>query len=216
LFKYVVRNRVYLHVISVTSLNVRTVFENVLRMPMSECDPLTGLLNYHQCMEYFQILSGGQSSFGIVLLDIDRFALFNAEYGHQLGDEKLDQVAISIRQTVSLSTRVFRVGGDEFLLFVTGCLMSEVVTCALQVKEAADQAFSTVPKQKSSYCFPDRSYLWMESEPSVSCGIAFYPHHGSSLELLIEAACRAMYLGGKGLRSGGVMVVAEFAEPSYL
>jgi predicted signal transduction protein with EAL and GGDEF domain len=56
--------------------------------------------------------------------------------------------------------------------------------------------------------------LQLELEPSVSCGIAFYPHHGSSLESLLEAANRAMWLAGKRLCLGGVLAVAEFVESS--
>ena len=185
--------------------------QSVLRMLMPECDRLTGLLNRHQCVKNFQGLSSSQAEFGIVLLDIDNFILFNDEYGHQEGDEKLKQIAASICQVAPSNAQVFRVGGEEFLLFVPGCSMSDVVTSALQVKEAASQVFSTVPKRKSSYFFPDRSCLWLESEPSVSCGIAFYPHHGNNLESLIAAADRAMYLSGKRLRPDGVLAIAEFA-----
>jgi diguanylate cyclase (GGDEF)-like protein len=181
-------------------------------MPMLERDPLTGLLHRHHCLEDFQILSSGQASFGIALLDIDTFILFNDEYGHREGDEKLKQVAKLIDRAAPPNAKVFRFGGEEFVVLFHGYSMSEVVGFARQVKEAANQAFSTVPKQKSSYGFPDRSQLKLESVPSVSCGIAFYPEHGKSLESLIEAAGRAMWVAGKRLCSGGVLVVAEFDD----
>jgi diguanylate cyclase len=195
-------------------LNVEVVFEIVSRMPMSKCDPLTGLLRRHHCVEEFQILSSRQALIGLVLLDIDGFNLFNAEYGHHEGDEKLKQVAASIRRATPSDVRAFRVGGEEFVILLHDHSMAEVVVSARHVKEAANQSFSTVAKQKSSCFFPDRSCLQLELEPSVSCGIAFYPHHGSSLESLLEAANRAMWLAGKRLCPGGVLVVAEFVESS--
>jgi diguanylate cyclase len=195
-------------------LNVEIVFEIVSRMLMSKCDPLTGLLRRHHCVEEFQVLSSRQALIGLVLLDIDGFNLFNAEYGHHEGDEKLKQVAASIRRAAPSDAGAFRVGGEEFVILLHDHSMAEIVMAACQIKEAANQVFSMVSKQRRSYCFPDRSHLELEALPSVSCGIAFYPHHGRSLALLIEAADRAMWLGGKRLCPGGVIAVAEFIEPS--
>jgi diguanylate cyclase (GGDEF)-like protein len=179
---------------------------------MSEYDSLTGLLKRHHCAEDFQSLSGCQASFGLILLDIDSFSLFNAEYGHQQGDDKLRQVAESIRRVAPPVARAFRYGGEEFVILLHDCSMAEIVMAARQIKEAANQVFSMVSKQRRSYCFPDRSHVELEALPSVSCGIAFYPHHGRNLESLIEAADRSMWLGGKRLCPGGVMAVAEFVE----
>ncbi len=179
---------------------------------MLDYDRLTGLLSHRQCLQDFQDLSFAHAILGVILLDIDRFQVFNIEHGIEAGHEKIKEVATAISRASLPNTRVFRFGGEEFVVLVYGYSMSDIVSCGFHFKEVANRAFSSSPKQKNMYLFPDRSCFELDSVPSISCGIAFHPSHGTNLETLIKKADTAMYCGGKNLHPGGVLAVARFSE----
>jgi diguanylate cyclase (GGDEF)-like protein len=56
----------------------------------------------------------------IAFMDLDRFKAVNDTFGHGLGDEVLAQAARCIIEHLRAYDRVFRYGGDEFLLLLPG------------------------------------------------------------------------------------------------
>jgi diguanylate cyclase (GGDEF)-like protein len=56
------------------------------------------------------------SDFCIGICDIDNFKLFNDQYGHDIGDKVLIEVAKTIRATIRKSDFVARWGGEEFVI----------------------------------------------------------------------------------------------------
>lgn len=55
---------------------------------------------------------------GLVLLDIDHFKSFNDQYGHDIGDLVLKNVANTISQSLRSTDTISRVGGEEFAIIV--------------------------------------------------------------------------------------------------
>jgi diguanylate cyclase (GGDEF)-like protein len=67
-----------------------------------------------------QLAIRGVQSSCIAFMDLDQFKGVNDSYGHGLGDEVLRQAARHIIEHLRAYDRVFRYGGDEFLLLLPG------------------------------------------------------------------------------------------------
>lgn len=83
-------------------------------------DKLTDLANRHT-FEYdidFLIAGSGRnkSSLSMIMIDLDRFKLVNDTHGHLVGDMVLKRAAEIIKSSVRTSDRVYRWGGEEFLV----------------------------------------------------------------------------------------------------
>lgn len=82
-------------------------------------DPLTGLINRLGLNEdatlFAERVEAGEQ-FCAIMCDIDYFKGYNDGYGHQAGDEVLRNVAASLRSSCRPDDRVYRFGGEEFLI----------------------------------------------------------------------------------------------------
>ena len=93
-----------------------------LRYRESMTDSLTGLPNRrHLYCEAEIWLGQSRPDWAMAVLDLDQFKAFNDRFGHQAGDDALQQVAEAL--TATLTPRgafVARLGGEEFCLFLPG------------------------------------------------------------------------------------------------
>ncbi|PSW57282.1 GGDEF domain-containing protein [Photobacterium leiognathi] len=64
----------------------------------------------------FDFYYKNKSNKSLILLDIDHFKRINDQYGHDEGDKVIKYLAKNLNQLNSNSTRVFRWGGEEFLI----------------------------------------------------------------------------------------------------
>ena len=91
---------------------------------MAHTDVLTGLGNRRSANKdvasYIARATEKGEGFSLAILDIDFFKRVNDTYGHQAGDDVLFQVAQSIKEALRPSDRVYRWGGEEFLLALPG------------------------------------------------------------------------------------------------
>ena len=83
-------------------------------------DALTGLGNRRDFIEFYRWVSGqsrrSQKPCALALVDLDFFKKVNDTYGHLVGDEVLKHVADTLRASLRETDRVFRWGGEEFLI----------------------------------------------------------------------------------------------------
>ncbi|HEY4974387.1 MAG TPA: GGDEF domain-containing protein [Steroidobacteraceae bacterium] len=84
----------------------------------AERDALTGAYNRHA---FFQLLDGLRLAATPVrgcaaMIDVDGLKQLNDHFGHVLGDTALIRVASAVQQLARSEDRLFRWGGDEFLL----------------------------------------------------------------------------------------------------
>lgn len=87
---------------SLTTLSNRRRLDDLLPFRIKECER-------------------NKESFGIAIMDIDHFKLYNDNYGHIQGDSCLREVSLIIKDICEYPTaEAFRYGGEEFCIFVKG------------------------------------------------------------------------------------------------
>ncbi|MBK5247141.1 MAG: sensor domain-containing diguanylate cyclase [Peptostreptococcaceae bacterium] len=61
-----------------------------------------------------------EMKFGILFMDIDKFKLFNDNYGHDVGDEVLRMISKSFLAVTRATDLIGRFGGEEFIAVLVG------------------------------------------------------------------------------------------------
>ena len=122
------------------------------------------------------------SGMALLLLDLDRFKEVNDTFGHQIGDQLLQQVGLRLRQAVSAAATVARLGGDEFAVFLSSTDQASAQQVASALIAALEEPFLVEG-------YP------LQVEASI--GIALYPAHGSDSLTLFRHADVAMYVAKK-------------------
>ncbi|HEU0297812.1 MAG TPA: GGDEF domain-containing protein, partial [Longimicrobium sp.] len=90
-------------------------------------DPLTGALNRRAYQDGVGLEAVGARFGTAMMLDMDNLKAVNDAYGHAAGDELLRRLVETIRASVRPLDRVYRWGGDEFLVLFPAALPADVV-----------------------------------------------------------------------------------------
>lgn len=78
-------------------------------------DFMTGTLNR---TSYEEINTNLEGNYTVVMCDIDHFKKVNDTYGHDVGDIVIKMFAKHLLKSVRFEDRVFRLGGEEFMLLL--------------------------------------------------------------------------------------------------
>jgi diguanylate cyclase (GGDEF)-like protein len=100
---------------------------------LSLYDPLTGALNRRAYDEGAGLEPLGGRFGTALMLDMDNLKIVNDTRGHAAGDELLRRLVETLRRCVRPLDRVYRWGGDEFLLLFPTALPQDVLP---RVREA--------------------------------------------------------------------------------
>lgn len=105
-------------------------------------DPLTRVYNRRQ----FELDKPGMhSGDAILIVDIDDFKKVNDTHGHATGDEVLKELARRLMLTVRQSDRVYRLGGEEFAVYLKNCPSEYLSMIAGRIKDRIyEERFDTV------------------------------------------------------------------------
>ncbi|MFE3171466.1 GGDEF domain-containing protein [Amycolatopsis sp. NPDC059090] len=124
------------------------------------------------------------SSFGVLMVDLDRFKRINDEHGHLSGDAVLRAVAAAISGAVRDYDSVGRFGGEEFVVLLPDIHRTDVRVVAERVRQAVERLAVEVPALNGRRTIDGLS---------ASIGIATYPESGSAIDRLVHAADQALY-----------------------
>ncbi len=167
---------------------------------MASVDPLTGVKNknaYAQWEKDFdaRIEKGEQEPFAAVVCDINGLKTVNDLHGHKEGDVCIKEACAKVCSAFSHSP-VFRIGGDEFAVILTGEDYE-------RREELVEQA-NAVPEDRSK----------IGPGETIAAGMAeFDKDRHRSLSNVFEDADRAMYERKQSLKES---VAVEDAKPGSI
>lgn len=155
-------------------------------------DALTGLPNrvlLNDRLEQAIAHAQRQGTLAVVcFMDLDRFKPVNDQYGHDVGDKVLVEVANRLRHVVRDGDTVARLGGDEFIVLLTDIAGMDQVAPALQrILAAAAAPFA---------------HAGIEFRLTASIGVSVYPFDEVDAGTLLRHADQAMYVAKERGRNG--------------
>ena len=83
---------------------------------------------------YEDVVQGFEGPFGVAIMDLDDFKIYNDSCGHQAGDLALEVTAAVIRDCIRQTDILIRYGGDEFLLILPGCPIEKIRSKLEQIR----------------------------------------------------------------------------------
>jgi diguanylate cyclase (GGDEF)-like protein len=162
---------------------LETVWEIAEINRRARTDALTGLANRQQFEERLTRIVAETNRFGgsctLVVIDIDRFKHVNDTFGHQVGDQVLQRVALALQQEVRTVDLCARYGGEEMALL----LPQTDLDGGCQLAERLRHAIGEHP-----FVINGR-----EIPITISLGVATYPEGAGDRDELFAAADRALY-----------------------
>ena len=131
--KVVVRLRVAIH--------LRLIAQMKFIQGISLTDGLTGINNrrsFDQTIKsIWNLARRTNDMFSMLMIDIDKFKVFNEKYGHLNGDICLKTVATTMRDTLERdSDSVFRWGGEEFVIILPNTDIEGAMLVAERVRSS--------------------------------------------------------------------------------
>ncbi len=109
----------------------------------AKTDELTGLPNrramQNQLLHEFHRFQRSGHHFSVILLDIDHFKQANDHYGHDAGDQALQQFAELLGRLCRTSDLASRWGGEEFLLLLPDTSLLEALALAERLRAAVER-----------------------------------------------------------------------------
>ena len=101
-------------------------------------DALTGCYNRRYLLALGDRLTDEKvSRWGCIYIDIDHFKAYNDLHGHKKGDKVLVQMSRFLMRQVRAEEPVIRLGGDEFLIVLTGENSERTEQIAARLQRAA-------------------------------------------------------------------------------
>lgn len=171
---------------------------------LAETDVLTGLFN----MRAFTVLAENvlkqaaryRRPFSLLMIDSDSLKAVNDRYGHEAGNELLRLTTRSIRKELRESDLVARYGGDEFIVLLP--------------ETGASGAMHVAEKIRRSIAYTPLHYNGTDIPITASIGVACYPEHGASLDVLKQKADQAMYASKNGGKNRAALFDGRALSPS--
>ncbi len=163
-------------------------------------DHLTHLFNRRYLEETLerevQRAARKNATLGLIMLDLDNFKEINDSLGHAAGDVLLQELGKLLQEQVRQADIACRYGGDEFVLVLPEASLDVTLERAGQILDKVRQMRVEIPN--------------LTREPvTISAGVAVFPDHGSTGEVVLKSADAALY---RAKRDGRARVVV--AEPA--
>lgn len=137
----------------------------------------------------------------VLFIDLDNFKEINDNYGHQVGDDVLKEVAERLKDSIRSSDTVGRFGGDEFVLII-------------EHDRQIDEVMVIIQKIRDVFEAP----IFVRDSPMeirLSIGVALIPEDAENAEAAINAADKAMYKVKERGKDGFEFYSSDFSLISH-
>ncbi len=179
------------------ALHVQRVAERAQQADLYEklahTDGLTELYNYRFFQQLLSVELNRAKRFNralsLIMADLDHFKAYNDIYGHQAGDQALQQIGALLRRSSRSYDLVARYGGDEFVIILPETSKKLAGEVAERVRLGIEHASITGDPQGPAGHF------------TVSLGIATFPEDAMEQSDLIRKADLALYQAKSGGRN---------------
>ncbi|BCB06067.1 EAL domain-containing protein [Bacillus sp. KH172YL63] len=141
-------------------------------------DSLTRLPNRYKLEQELKARMGNQQKTACIFLDLDRLKLTNDTLGHKAGDALLQYAASQLSKVIGDTDILARVGGDEFIILLSGERANGAEEVADRCIEVMDIPFSINGSNIRA---------------TTSAGVSRFPDNASTADELLTFADLAMY-----------------------
>jgi diguanylate cyclase (GGDEF)-like protein len=147
-------------------------------------DILTGLFNRRYMEESLtRELSWAKRDkkpLGIIMFDIDHFKDFNDNFGHDVGDALLRELGGFLLKRTRAGDIVSRYGGDEFVIVYPRSNLEDTRLQAEKLRQGVKDLQINHLGKPLTKC-------------TISLGVAVFPEHGLTREVILKSADTALY-----------------------
>lgn len=146
---------------------------------LATIDPLTGAYNRRAMETELQLAIESfvrkNTPMALIMMDLDNFKLINDQFGHEKGDQVLASFAELVRRSTRKNDRLFRYGGEEFLMLINNSKHEEAEILAEKIRATVEAC-----------------PVGIMEHITVSLGVASI-QRGETLEQWVSRADAAMY-----------------------
>ena len=164
---------------------VSKAIQNHLHYERTLRDIKTGLYNNgffrNRLNEEIARTRRNKSKASIIMMDVDKFKIFNDTYGHIAGDKVLESLAITIKQGVRATDIPARFGGEEFTALLPDTDKKEAWLVAERLRTMAE----------------NMKVHWEPPIPQVTISLGVFTFSGETTlpaDVIISRADEALYL----------------------
>jgi diguanylate cyclase (GGDEF)-like protein len=137
-----------------------------------------------------------------MMIDIDRFKVYNDTYGHEAGDAVLSELGRFLQKAFRGSDTPCRYGGEEFAVILPGASLENAIQKAGYLRDSVKEL---------GVHYRGRSIGGI----TLTLGVASFPDHGVTGGALLRSADHALYQAKKAGRDRVVSAgtLSELQEP---
>ena len=170
-------------------------------------DAMTGLYNRRFLEEFIDTFSSqakrNNTTYSILMLDVDFFKKVNDTYGHDVGDQVIEKIGEVILSNIRTSDLGIRYGGEEFVVLLHNA-----------TDEGTHKIASKIHSDFANLVFDVGNGKTLQK--TLSIGIARFPKDGDSMWKCIKYADTALYVAKTTGRNKIVEYKQEMSEDEHL
>jgi len=169
-------------------------------------DPLTQLPNRTLLLDRMKVALAQSRRTGNLLavcyLDMDHFKPINESYGHDVGNRVLGDISERLKQVLRDGDTAARMGGDEFVLLLSG--LTDANECSRILERILDAIAQPILIGSDQHAL------------TASIGATLFPQDNADAEKLLRHADQALYAAKEGGRARFKLFDAEHDRKTRL